>query len=416
MSENKKVWAHSQHPILDGEAVIFRVPPSGDVWQFRMYLRSENKHYRKSLRTRDLDSALSKGRSLALDLLSKVESGKKLFGIPLSELITQYLAFRQREADSGIITQGRHVTLTSQLNHLIRLKGGDLKVSELDKGSIFEYRLLRKEYSSTVKDVTIRNEQATINALCRWAYREGFVHFEKFDFEILRISKDQIGVRDTFTFEEYDRLVRHLRSYTARKNCKSLLELVERKLIQDYILIASNSGLRVGEQRQLTWRDVGRVEHVADDEGFNIALVNIKVRAETSKVRSGRNIITRGGEYFERLRSRVENFDIDDFVFTSVNSKSSLPARSWERHWRNLMFAIGIGDYKDRNLTWYSLRHFCITCRVKAGVNIIDIAKVAGTSVTHIENTYLKYNDEMMVNAALKSIRLGRDGSVWVKE
>ena len=95
MSEAEgKSWVHSQHPILDGEAVIYRVPPSGDVWQFRMYLKGETKHFRKSLRTRDLDSALSKGRKLALEILSKVESGKKLFGITLAEVVEKYLEYR----------------------------------------------------------------------------------------------------------------------------------------------------------------------------------------------------------------------------------------------------------------------------------------------------------------------------------
>ena len=45
---------HSQHDILDGLAQVFRVKQSGDVFQFRMYIKEEQKHYRKSLRTKDL--------------------------------------------------------------------------------------------------------------------------------------------------------------------------------------------------------------------------------------------------------------------------------------------------------------------------------------------------------------------------
>ena len=46
---------HSQHDILDGLAQVFRVKQSGDVFQFRMYIKEEQKHYRKSLRTKDLE-------------------------------------------------------------------------------------------------------------------------------------------------------------------------------------------------------------------------------------------------------------------------------------------------------------------------------------------------------------------------
>ena len=57
MARTTNVKISDQHSILDGEALIYRVPLSGDVYQFRIYLKDEQKHYRKSLRTRDLDSA-----------------------------------------------------------------------------------------------------------------------------------------------------------------------------------------------------------------------------------------------------------------------------------------------------------------------------------------------------------------------
>ena len=40
-------------PIMDGEAFIFKTPPSGDVWQFRTWIDKEKRQFRKSLRTKD---------------------------------------------------------------------------------------------------------------------------------------------------------------------------------------------------------------------------------------------------------------------------------------------------------------------------------------------------------------------------
>ena len=48
--------------------------------------------------------------------------------------------------------------------------------------------------------------------------------------------------------------------------------------------------------------------------------------------------------------------------------------------------------------------------RVKAGVNVVDLAKMAGTSVNHIENTYLKYFEDMALNAAIKNFRITKEG------
>lgn len=403
---------HSQHSVLDGTATIFRIPLSGDVWQFRMYLSDEKKHFRKSLRTRDLDSALSKARKLALELLGKQEAGKKIFGVSLEELVDEYLVFRQREVDAGIITAGRLTTIKSQLNHFLRLKGGTTKASELDDQSVFYWRLMRREKNPEVKDVTVRNETATINAMAKWAYKKGHLAFDQFDFELIRISQSSVGKRDTFTPEEYDSLIRYMRTYTSKKECPNEVERNERLLMRDYILISSNTGMRVGELRQLRWSDVGPVRKIEDENGTIVDLVEVNIRRETSKVRVGRKIITRGGEYFSRLRQRVKPQNESDLVFSGSGKDQSIPARIWERHWRNLMESISLYDYKERNVTWYSLRHFCITCRVKAGVNIVDIAKQAGTSVSHIENTYLKYSDEMMIDAARKSYSFDREGYI----
>lgn len=46
------------HDILGGKSQIFRVPQSGDVWQFKMWVTEEQKYFRKSLRTKDFDTAV----------------------------------------------------------------------------------------------------------------------------------------------------------------------------------------------------------------------------------------------------------------------------------------------------------------------------------------------------------------------
>ena len=45
------------HDIFGGKAQILRVPQSGDVWQFRMWISEEKKYLRKSLQTRDFEAA-----------------------------------------------------------------------------------------------------------------------------------------------------------------------------------------------------------------------------------------------------------------------------------------------------------------------------------------------------------------------
>ena len=45
---------YAQYDLLDSEAHIYRHKRSGDVWQFRMWIKNEQKDYRKSLKTREM--------------------------------------------------------------------------------------------------------------------------------------------------------------------------------------------------------------------------------------------------------------------------------------------------------------------------------------------------------------------------
>ena len=47
-----------------------------------------------------------------------------------------------------------------------------------------------------------------------------------------------------------------------------------------------------------------------------------------------------------------------------------------------------------------------------ANVSLIDLSKLAGTSVTHIENTYLKYSETQSRTAALKNFSVNSDGTM----
>ena len=402
---------HSIHSVMDGTAQIFKVPQSGDVYQFRMYIRTDKKHYRISLKTRDLESALSKARDKALELSAYVRSDIKIFGMTLDELIVEYIEYRHNDVLNGDIVKARLVTIKSQLKNMTNIKGGDIKLAELDRDCMFDYAQERKLQSPTVVDVTIRNEQATINAMIQYAYRKGNIHFEKLNFKKIRIRKNDIGVRDTFTREEYDRLILAMRSYVAKKNCPDDDERFERLMIRDYVLISSNTYLRVGEARQLTWSDIDGYEIHTDENERDIQLISFTVRAETSKVRTARKMIARGAEYFIRLKKRTEFTEPTHLLF-SLNGVVPLDARKWQKHWVNLMNEIGIHNHKERKLTWYSLRHFGITMRVMSGVNLIDLSKLAGTSVSHIENTYLKYSEVQSRTAALKNFIINKDGTI----
>ena len=72
---------------------------------------------------------------------------------------------------------------------------------------------------------------------------------------------------------------------------------------------------------------------------------------------------------------------------------------------------LGIGlDYRKRNVTWYSLRHFGITCRLRAGASVFDVSKVAGTGIAFIQAHYGHFDQEMSRSMSLKNFTITKEG------
>jgi hypothetical protein len=52
------------------------------------------------------------------------------------------------------------------------------------------------------------------------------------------------------------------------------------------------------------------------------------------------------------------------------------------------MDLANIEDWKARNLTYYSTRHYGITKRLQNNANPLTLSKVCGTSLKHLTETY----------------------------
>ena len=425
--------------LFDGEAHLYKITQSGEVYQFRMFIKDENKHYRRSLKTKDYDIALSTAKKLTKELMAHGISDKKVFSISVKQLIEQYIDYREHDInDETGISLKRWKSIKSQLKHFAILCGEDTKLSALNKNDLFEYSSMRNKVKKVAVN-TIRMEKSTINAMIKYAYRNKLIHFDYFDFKQLIIKGDMLGRRGTFSEKEYRKLLDFLKSFSSLKysherlgrggvgrdgqlNNKQSVDYVskeqnhlERLMVRDYLMILANTGMRVGEAIQLTWSCVGNYEKhniQTEKEGKTIEqlLVEIEVLAITSKVRKHRKFLSRGGQYFIRLKERQKHTNDDDLIF-SMNGKEELNWHYKHDYWEELMFGIGIKDWKERKLSWYSMRHYFITQRVTAGVDIVRLAKMCGTSVKQISDTYLHYRKDDSRTDALKSYTKNSDGT-----
>jgi integrase len=400
VAANKKTDAEW---LLGDRGEIYKMSRSGAVFQCRIWVPDEKKYLRRSLKTSDLETARIRGEKLILETLSDVASGRKLFGIKLGELVDKFLDWRHKDVEIGVITEGRFCTIQSQCRALLRTKSPSTKVAELDANSFFDWRQMRTNDNPSITTITIRNETATIGQIFDFAYRNGYSHIPKMLFRPIKITRADIGKRDTFTLDEYDEMVKFLRYYTSRKHCPDDEQRTERQKVRDYILTLSNTLMRTGELRQLTWHDVLEYEDRVDMAGNKVCLVQLRIRKETSKVRRTRIIWVRGGEYIKRVKTYSPFTEPTDLLFTNKTGTHPLGTKQLYQHWDVVMKGIGIENHSKRKLSYYSLRHFGITMRMKSGVPIADVASIAGTSVSHIETHYRHIDDDVMKESGLRN-------------
>jgi site-specific recombinase XerD len=394
-----------EHEIYGGVAVIYK---RNEYFHYRQWIAKENKYVRRTLKTKNKDTAIERGEKLAREILNDLDEGRKVFSITVKQGVEEYIEHRQKDVEGKFIVAGRLTTIKTHLTHFLNYIHKDTKLREIDRRDAMQYFNWRRKGNRSIKSVTLSNEQSTINSFWKYCFEEQLVNFESLVFAKIKVNSDVEQIRrSTFTNDEYRKLTNEMRSYCSKKSNDDEDELRIKKIVQHYILIAANTGLRVGEQRQLKWKDVEIVR--TKNKGEDIKLAKVTVRRETSKVRNSRVFIARNGQYFERLKELSKYVGGNCYVFSDDEEKM-LTKRTLYYHFNKLKDLIGID--KDRNVTLYSLRHFFITQRIMSGVSFRELSSMCGTSMTQIEKTYYHLNEMIMKTTALKDYKLDDDGKI----
>ena len=406
----------------DDEVVIFDdaiIQKRGEFWHFRMWLEGEGKYARVSLRTRNRDAAIDKAKTAFHQIKANQSAGKTYFSLTAKEGVTMYLEQRQKDVDAGLIVKGRLGTIRVHLNHWLDFITPKYKLKELERTDCENYYHARVHDSDggSASLSTIKNEQSTINALMEWLYRRNEVTINEFDFKKLpRVYHDEEAIRRaTFSSEEVLDLRRVLLADAneAVKDLKKVGNL--RKVITAYyLMISSLTGLRTGEQRQLTWGDI-RFDVVKNGDK-ETDVVAITVRAETSKVRKRREFYVQDGGLFDGLfkimMPVLGKTNLSGSLIFSVDGKAMVKEHDILSTFRWALTAAKTKNTATRNLVPYSFRHYYITDRIKSGLSYARVAMICGTSVSQIERTYFHIDKEMMIANAMAGYFITADGLI----
>ncbi len=197
--------------------------------------------------------------------------------------------------------------------------------------------------------------------------------------------------REAFSLSEYKSLTSYMPHWIDKGHTEKTNQM--RRLLRDYILVLSNTGIRHGtEAMGLKWRDI---EWITQKDGERY------LRLTVTGKRGKREPIARHAteDYLKRLQERrphLAKYSFDELLKKKVNEKvfvldDGTETNSLAGTFRTLMRDSGLDKDRDVKLrrSLYSLRHtYAHFSILNETMDIYTLARQMGTSVKMIEQHY----------------------------
>ncbi len=187
--------------------------------------------------------------------------------------------------------------------------------------------------------------------------------------------------RSTFTSAEWQTFYTQARAWVREGEKRATRR--DRFIAQQVFLILANTGMRVGELRNLRWSDLRTMK--LDEATQMVAWVKGKTGAREVVFQPGADEYVRRF-YDLRVQELGETPEIDAYV---VCHRDGRPILSFKRSFKSLMDYAEIPlERNGMTRTIYSLRHFYATKRLENETSAFLLAKQMGTSIEMLEKFY----------------------------
>jgi integrase len=419
----------TEHSFKDVKFWIYQRNDS-DTWHCRIKLPLQPP-VRRSLRTSNRETAETQAKELILELLFKSSRGEALNPRSFSVIAEDFLKSIERQIERGEFSYDKLDSYRRYVQKFFVPFFKNRRIDQISPHLIAEYREWRLDYylsaSQTVtysrlgKKVkakrpaskppspnTLKREESALRQIFTFAYERGDLTRDQVP--IIKSPKTDKSRRPAFTIEEWKHLV-HTARYRANpdrlwENLKpkqleqgesgiNELQLHQRQLLYNYILILGNSGLRTMEAKNLRWRDI---ETYRSRNGEDYTRLSVKGKGKNRKTIPNPRV----RHYLERIKKRQQvfakkhGFDFQGYNEYVFSDEKGNQIHSFTNSFNSLLKAADLEtDYLENKRSPYSLRHTYATFRlIYGGVDVYELAINMGTSVEMIERHYGHVNAE----------------------
>jgi len=399
--------------LRDGAILLYtRLGRKKTTYQARLKISGVTGYVIRSLKTPDLNAAISEAEDLFYELRAEQKQGLdvKLAGnLRFKDLWKRF--YESHQMGLSIHRQRLHTSFAK--NYFVPYLG-EHRVADMPDAFVEKYWDWRINfYNPTRREAEGRNDPIPANAarvpsqktldmeagmlrqIFRWGKRVGCVKREPW-IKPPKVNHNKGVVRrPTFSETEWKQIYEHLRVWVTEtlvstsgdnggrlnRAGPNVLHRLQREMLRHNLLFLANSGLRPNEARQLLWRDIREEQ---DEDGTPALVIEV---APTTKT-GARTVVCREGtgHYLERLKKISKHTGPDDYVFCGNDGK---PVDNFNNSFKKVLSGIGLlEDRWGKRRSMYSLRHFYCTQSLLSGVPIHVLATNMGTSIAHIEQHY----------------------------
>lgn len=374
-------------------------------WLCRIKVPGTKGYIYRGTGTQDFYEARKFADDLLDELRFKVRIGEAVSGEQFTKLYSEFEEYFRTAAPSEYSFEYTTRFLkTYALPYFSKSKITEVTSAEVIK--FFDWRKTNGRRKAP-KNTSILHDMSCLKTFLDWAYRRGHLP-QKIEFDR---PKNDAERRPHFDEKDWAILTRFLREWVKDAKTKSGPIVRDRVMLTNYVLILANTGIRIGEARNLRWRDVQT--QPSDTEGKDDVILYVKGKTGV------RDVVARTSEvkgYFDRIwdlrcKELTRSPAKDEFVFCHKDGK---PIQNFKKGFSALLDAAGVAnDNQGQKRSLYSLRHTYATFRLHEGVNQYALARNMGTSVQMLETFYGHTINRTMATELTKNKPKRKKASSW---
>jgi len=363
----------------DGQIYLFRrADYKKPIWFCRVKVPGAKGYVSQSTKTADEHEAYKFADNLYNRSLVRVIGGQELNGKRVSTAMSEYVETLKLD-----LTPKFSIKLRIKFLERVAPSFGKLMLSDFTTANIMDlYDHMRSiARNGSLASNTIQRYSTDLKQFFSWCIEKGYIQIVP-KFPKVKLESNR---RPHFDNADYNKLTRYLREYVKHQNQNIVRD---RTLLINYVLILANTGIRVGEARNLKWRDVREIEqNTGSNSPADVALV---VKGKTG----AREVVARTPDvkiYLKRiLDMRMTELGKapsgDDYIFCSRDGSA---IGSFKGAFSTLIKNAGVEfDSHGSRRSLYSLRHTYATFRLQEGVHHFILARNMGTSTEMLEKHY----------------------------